>query len=312
MKGNEKYLPEGMFNRTKQNFSLTALTKAQAEGTILEANAILCDSHHNLLVDLNGMTGIIPREECALGIENGKTREIAIISRVGKPVCFKVLSVDSGKIMLSRREAQKEALAYFLKNYTVGDIVPARVTHLEPFGAFVDIGCGVVSLIGIENISVSRIFHPSERFTEGQNILAAILNIDYINERITLTHRELLGTWEQNAALFKAGETVRGIVRGIEDYGIFIELSPNLSGLAERREQLKEGQAISVYIKSILPERMKIKLTIIESIGTMASPPPPFRYFLPRDESNQEKNHIDKWVYTPESCKSKHIETIFE
>ena len=92
-------------------------------------------------------------------------------------------------------------------------MIPAAVTHLEPFGAFVDIGCGVASLIGIENLSVSRIFHPSDRLSVGQPIYAAVRSVDREARRISLTHRELLGTWEQNAALFSPGETVRGVVR---------------------------------------------------------------------------------------------------
>ncbi len=116
-------------------------------------------------------------------------------------------------------------------------MIPARVTHLEPFGAFVDAGCGVPSLIGIENLSVSRICHPSDRLTVGQSILAAVRTVEPENRRISLTHRELLGTWAQNAALFSVGETVRGVVRSIEPYGVFVELTPNLSGLAEPRAE---------------------------------------------------------------------------
>ena len=59
---------------------------------------------------------------------------------------------------------------------------------------------------------------------------------------MTLSHRAA-GTWEENASLFKAGETVAGIVRGVEDYGAFIELTPNLSGTAEKRERVERGEA---------------------------------------------------------------------
>ena len=57
------------------------------------------------------------------------------------------------------------------------------------------------------------------------NIRAVVKSIE--NGRITLSHKELLGTWEENVALFSAGETVAGIVRSVEPYGIFVELSPN-------------------------------------------------------------------------------------
>ena len=153
-------------------------------------------------------------------------------------------------------------MAEYIAGLTCGDVIPVRITHLEPFGAFADIGCGIVSLLPIDAISVSRIDHPKERFTVGMDIRAVVRMKD--ENRITLSHRELLGTWAQNAALFSVGETVRGVVRSIEPYGVFIELTPNLSGLAEPRADLRPGMAVSVYSKSILPQRMKVKLTIID------------------------------------------------
>ena len=183
-------------------------------------------------------------------------------------------------------------------------MIPARVTHLEPFGAFVDAGCGVPSLIGIENLSVSRICHPGDRLTVGQSILEAVRTVEPENRRISLTHRELLGTWAQNAALFSVGETVRGVVRSIEPYGVFIELTPNLSGLAEPRADLRPGMAVSVYIKSILPQRMKVKLTVIDVLAPYDAPTPP-RYFI-------TEGHIDEWTYTPVGCDKKPVKTVFE
>ena len=112
-----------------------------------------------------------------------------------------------------------------------GDTSP----HLESFGAFVDLGCGFTSLIPLENLSVSRVSHPSDRFRAGQDILAAVTGVDAASCRFYLTHKELLGTWLENAARFAPGSAVPGIVRGVKEYGIFIELTPNLSGLAEWR-----------------------------------------------------------------------------
>lgn len=304
------YLPEGSRIYTAPNRAslrdLAALRQAMADGTILEAIVRSCTATHDLLVPLGEYTGIIPREECALGIDDGTVREIAILSRVGKPVCFRISAIsDTGsQIILSRRAVQHDAQNDFLENLRIGDIVPVRVTHLEPFGAFVDIGCGVTALIGIENLSVSRIFHPRERVAVGQDIFAAVLHIDTRQKRFSLTHRELLGTWEQNAALFTAGETVQGIVRSMERYGVFVELTPNLSGLAERREDVHIGQMVSVYIKSILPERMKIKLTIIDTLGDAPQPCPAPQYF-------ETGEHLTAWIYTPASCNTKFIATEF-
>lgn len=298
----QKYAPESLQASAPRREELFA---AAQDGSILEAVAVRCDIHHNLIVALDGLTGMIPREECAVGIASGQTREIAILSRVGKPVCFQVQKIEGGIAVLSRRAAQQEALAFLLSSHRPGDIIPVRVTHLESFGAFVDIGCGLVSLIGIENLSISRIFHPADRVSIGQLLYAAIVGLDAENGRVSLTHRELLGTWEQNAALFSPGETVCGIVRSVEEYGVFVELTPNLSGLAEQRFPVSPGDSVSCYIKSILPERMKIKLNLIDRIGHAPSVPPPLTYFI-------DSGHVRDWQYSPSCCTTRSIRTEFD
>lgn len=312
MKTSECYLPEGSYTalpEVRQALaSLDGLRRAQDEGAILEAVAQRCTAAHALLFDFGFAQGIMPRSCGALGVAEGDTREIAILSRVGKPTCFSVTEIDESAdtpvVWLSRTIVQQRAQDYFLDTLRPGDVIPAVVTHLENFGAFVDIGCGVASLIGIENLSVSRIFHPSDRLRVGQRICAAVRSVDPVSRRISLTHRELLGTWEQNAAQFAAGETVRGVVRSVEPYGVFIELAPNLSGLAEARGDLTPGTIVSVYIKSILPQRMKIKLTVIDVLAPSAEPAPP-PYFI-------TDGHIGEWVYTPPCCDRKYIATVFE
>ena len=231
------------------------------------------------------------------GIREGTVRDIAIISRVNRPVCFIVTGFEKdsdGKmtVLLSRRAAQEKCKAEYINKLTPGDIINARITHLENFGAFADIGCGVVALLPIDTISVSRIDHPRERFSVGMDIKAIIKSIE--NGRITLSHKELLGTWLENVAMFSAGETVAGIVRSVESYGIFVELSPNLAGLAETKEDVFPGQQASVYIKSIIPSRMKVKLVIIDTFDYSYRPTPP-KYFC-------TGTRIDKFIYSPPDC----------
>ncbi|MBE6845528.1 MAG: 30S ribosomal protein S1 [Ruminococcus sp.] len=305
----KKYLPEGSLIGTPENTRListvSGLHEAMAAGKILECRASLCDNEHNIIVDLPCMKGIIPKIEGAVGIDNGKTRDIALISKVNKPVCFKVISINTDKngcetAILSRRAVQEECRKNFIEKLSPGDIIPARVTHLEQFGCFVDIGCGIPSLIPIDAVSVSRISHPSDRFTAGQDIRVIIKAVD--DDRVWLSHKELLGTWEENAAMFKTGQTVSGIVRSVEDYGIFIELTPNLAGLAEIGKDAQIGQHASVYIKAIIPEKMKIKLIIVD-IFSAHYKPSPLRYFV-------KDNHISSWHYPPANA-AKVIESYF-
>ena len=305
-----EFLPEGKLINNRENIaclsSIQGLREAMRTQKILEAPAVVCDSYHNLTVELGSFRGIIPREEGALGIRDGSVRDIAVISRVNRPVCFVVTDIkadQSGReyAVLSREKAQKMCLESYISHLRRGDIVNARITHLESFGAFADIGCGIVALMPIDSISVSRIEHPKERFYTGMDIKAVIKSIE--NGRISLSHKELLGTWEQNAVNFRAGETVSGIVRSVENYGAFVELAPNLAGLAESKEGVKTGQQASVYIKSIIPEKMKIKLIIIDTFDSRRSPSAPEYFF--------EGSHINRFLYSPEGCK-KVVETVFD
>ena len=110
-------------------------------------------------------------------------------------------------------------------------------------------------------LSVSRISHPRQRLSEGQKIKVVLRKRE--GDKLTFSLKELLGTWEENAELFTPGETVTGVIRSIEDYGVFIELMPNLAGLAELEDGLFEGQSVAVYIKSIIKQKMKIKLKLL-------------------------------------------------
>ena len=319
---NRLYFPEGGFLETAENRALTStpqgLEKAMNTGAIVEGIVTLCDGNLNLHVDIGCAEGIIPVEEAVLCRAGETRKDIAVISRVGKPVACKILRIEHRAgglfLKLSRVQAQKECLMHYLDTLRVGDIIEARVTHLEPFGAFLDIGCGVSSLLSVDCVSISRISHPRDRLRVGMTLPVVVKSLQEDTRRIYVTLRELLGTWEQNASFFEAGQTVTGIVRSVEQYGVFVELAPNLAGLAEVSEEDavllrgRIGQHVSVYIKSILPERMKIKLVLIDPFVARTPPsPPPLRFFLPPEG----EKHLSRWVYSP-SIARKTVSTVFD
>ena len=308
----DRFFCEGSLIDTKANrewlSSPASLERAMACGAVLEQRAVVFDNNKNLIVNLGCMRGIIPFSECALSPPQSAARDITAISRVGKPVCFIITGFsrdEQGKpiALLSRRAVQASCQDAYLSRLVPGDVIDCRVTHLESFGCFCDVGCGISALLPIDFISVSRIGHPSERIFSGMDLRCAVKSIDNMG-RLLLTHKELLGSWEQNASLFCAGETVYGTVRSVENYGVFVELTPNLAGLAEPCGKARPGLGASVYIKSILPDRMKIKLIIVDCFerdpGSIAN----FSYFF-------NGNHIDAFRYSPGGC-AKKIETIFE
>ena len=292
--------------RSAARLSPAELRAAMASGEILQATALAFDTRRQLRFELGGVKAVMPFAQCADGAETGNVRDIAVLTRVGRPTCFVIEGLDTDEdgapcYRLSRAKAQQLCKAEYLDTLSPGDILPCTVTHIEPFGAFCDVGCGISALLPIDCMSVSRISSPADRVSVGQQILCAIKNRD-AQGRFVLTIRELLGTWAENAARFTVGETVVGIVRSVEEYGTFIEIAPNLAGLAESCQDLHPGQAVSVYIKNILPEKMKIKLVIVNhSLGQ--SHRFELHYFI-------TEGHLDHWLYsTPDS--PKRIETDF-
>lgn len=227
-----------------------------------------CDKDYNLHVKLdNGQVGVIPRCEVeAVNIdENGLPKTNLCVGKVHKYVQFKVKSENGDNLILSRKEAQKEVLDFIRNNLKEGQIVKGIVKNITKYGAFVDIGSGIVGLVHIEDLSVARIKTPFERIKIGQKLNIVVKYIDRETGRINLSYKETLGTWEENVKNFSVGMETKGIVRETEKNknGIFIELTPNLVGMAEYRSDLNYGEKIDVAVKKIDYEKKKIKLIVI-------------------------------------------------
>ena len=216
MPENRAYPPEGL--TPPAPYTLAELRSAMESRAVVEGVARRCDAALNLSVQLGRISAIMPREEANAPWISGANREIAVLSRVGKPICCTVESIAADAkgaplVTVSRRQAQEQAMDAMLESLRPGAVVAGRVVRMEPFGAFVDIGRGIVALLPTEFISAARIRRPEQRFRTGQRILALVKAFDREARRVTLTHKELLGTWLENASQFSPGETVPGIVR---------------------------------------------------------------------------------------------------
>ena len=244
----QKFMPEG-WQLDNILFTQQSIENACKNGAIMQALVTKCDSNYNLYVDLgSSIKGIIPREEVeAINIdETGFPKPNICAGKVNKLVQFKVKDIRQEDVaILSRKAVGKDALAWVKKE--------------------LEIGGGVAGLLHIEDISVARIKSPEERFEIGPKINVMIKSIDRSKERVILTYKELLGTWEDNIKNFSIGDTVEGIAREVEKQknGIFVELKPNLVGLADYKENIEYGQKVTVNIRKIIPEKKKVKLVFV-------------------------------------------------
>ena len=286
-----------------RGYSMAELRSAAVTGRILEGRALLCDEGCNLTVDLGGAVGFMPREECALGVAEGRVRDIAILTRVGRQVCCCVTGFDGERPLLSRRAVQQRVQEEFISRLCPGDVIDCVVTRTAAFGAFVDVGCGLPSLIPIDNISVSRIAHPSDRLREGMSLRAVVRSLEEDTGRL---HSDAQGaSWNLGAKRrpLCAGPNgarhhpQRGKLRRV--CGAHAQ-SHRACRMAGRPFGGRDGGGLH---QEHAKRAHEIKLLIADHFPTR-TPPAPLRYFT-------EASHISRWRYSPEGCE-RVVETVFD
>lgn len=250
----QRFIPEGWIEE-ESKYTMQDIIKAKEESKVLQGKIESIDNMHNAYITLGeNIKGIIQKDD------------LGIVSKDNPYVQFKVSSIKNNNICyLSRKVVKAESLAWAVNDLSKGDIVDGIVRNIKPYGAFIEIGGGTSGLLYINDISVSRMKSPEEKLKIGQKIKVKIKNIDKERNKFFLSYKELLGTWEENVKGLKEGDIVKGTVKEKtkNSDGIFIELKPNLVGLCEYEENLKYGQEVNVRLKKIIPDKKKIKLSIV-------------------------------------------------
>jgi small subunit ribosomal protein S1 len=204
---------------------------------------------------------------------------------VGQRLAFRVTQFEDGRtrpnIVLSRRaileEEQQEKAAEARSRIAVGSVITGKVTSLATYGAFVDLG-GIEGMLHVSEIGYSRLAHPKEALSVGQEIEVQVIKIEKGKdekkpERISLSRRSLeKDPWREAATRFPEGTEVAGRVMRLESFGAFIEIAPGLEGLLHiseigggkrlnhSREGLQLGQDIRVRVLNVDPAKRRISL----------------------------------------------------
>ena len=176
------FFPEGWKNE-----------KIESTNGILQGFVTNCDKDFNLHVELeNGEKGIIPREEVeAINVdENGIPKANLCEGKVHKFVQFKLKEKDGDNLIFSRKDVQNQVLDCVKKDLKEGECIKGIVKNITPYGAFIDIGGGIVGLAYIEDLSVARIKSPYERLKIGQNVNIVVKSITSENGKISLSYKD--------------------------------------------------------------------------------------------------------------------------
>jgi small subunit ribosomal protein S1 len=308
-----KYSPEFLTQKSYGGMSIDFIKRAIDEKTILEAQVTRCNADCTLVLDLGkNIVGEITFSEIEYHYDDKETKVAAATTKVGRHVKFIPVSVELNnytgeyKVHCSRKDAQKDCFDNFIKKLIPGDIIDAKVLKIVSYGIFCDIGCGYTAILPTNNISVTHIINPCESLKFIHRLRVVVKEIDE-NYMIQLSHKELLGTWKEEVSQFREDDIVVGEVLSKEDYGVFIRLSQNLSGLAEITNlDIESGDSVVVRISSIKAANMKIKLLILNKVESEDDRIKGM-HFKYRDIN---KDHIDSWTYSTRNSR-KVIETKF-
>jgi len=206
------------------------ILKVLEEGVILEGT-VKNITGYGAFVDLGGIDGILHISDMSWGRINHPSE----IVQVGEKIKVVVLKFDTEKerISLGMKQLTPDPWHTVAEKYPVGGRVQGKVISLMDYGAFVELESGIEGLIHISEMSWTRkIAHPSKILQIGQQVEVAVLNVDPGHRRISLGLKQIMANpWEAAKEKYPVGTVIKGPVRNITEFGIFVGIEEGIDGL---------------------------------------------------------------------------------
>jgi small subunit ribosomal protein S1 len=187
---------------------------------------------------------------------------------VGQVYAFRVIEYKNGgkDVVLSRRkhleEAQRASAADARKAIVPGAVLTGRVASVVDFGAFVELGAGVQGLLHVSEMGWSRVTNPNEIVAPGDQITVKVLRVDEATQKISLGLKQLQDDpWSSVATRYQTGRVYRGRIARIADFGIFVELDAEFTGLIPLAET---GVDRNVDLRKAFPVGNDIDVVVLE------------------------------------------------
>ncbi|HOY47389.1 MAG TPA: 30S ribosomal protein S1 [Alphaproteobacteria bacterium] len=268
---------------SREGTAVLSYTKARAEKAWKDLEKTVADGvdpigtiidvvRGGYTVDINGVFAFMPSSQ----VDHKPVRDAR--SLIGLKDKFRVLKMDALRTnaIVSRRAIQSDSIAAAqkeaMKNIELGAVVEGTVKNITDYGVFVDLG-GIDGLLHVTDLSWKRVNHPRELVHVGQKIKVKVIQFDPESHRISLGAKQLEeDPWDTASRAFNVGDTVKGKVSSLTDYGAFIDLGNNIEGLVHMSELswtnknihpskvLQNGQDINVVVLGIDQDKRRISL----------------------------------------------------
>jgi small subunit ribosomal protein S1 len=256
-----------------------ALREAMQHGDVLEVE-VTGSNRGGLIVRYHTLRGFIPASQLldvTLDMDDA-ARRTALAGYIGQRISVCVIEVDPSRdrIVFSERAVEESAeqdIPPLLNEIVPGEVRRGRVTNLTAFGAFVDLG-GYEGLIHVSEMSWSRVGHPRDVLTIGQEIDVFVMSVDPSEGRVALSlKRTKPDPWIGIEQRYVIGQTVSGHVTNVVDFGVFVKVEDDLEGLVHvselgegtflhPRNVVKEGQYLTARVIGVDGEMRRLALSL--------------------------------------------------
>lgn len=275
--------PDGIIglsiDRARQEKSWRNLQERYENNEVIEAEVVNYNKG-GLLVNLDGVRGFVPASqvtEITTGDEQQKQAEMARL--IGRTLQLKIIEINRNRnrLILSERQAlqerRDEMKEKLIEELTEGEIRRGRVSSICDFGAFVDVG-GADGLVHLSELSWSRVKHPSEVLSVGDEVDVYVLGINPDERKIALSiKRTQPEPWSWVATKYEVNQLVLGTVTQLANFGAFARIEDGIEGLVHvselsearvehPRQLVHEGQELILRIIRIDPQRRRMGLSL--------------------------------------------------
>jgi len=275
------------FNRARGNVVVSRRSVIERERTslkeqtlkVLEEGVILEGTVKNItdygaFVDLGGIDGLLHITDMAWG----RLQHPSEVLKVGDKVKVVVLKYDQARerVSLGMKQIMPDPWTKASESYPVGARLRGKVVSVTDYGAFVELEKGIEGLIHVSEMSWSkRAVHPSKVVNVGDMVEVQVLGVDEGNRRISLGLKQTEpNPWEALAGLHPVGSNIRGKVKSITDFGVFVEIEPGIDGLVHisdlswtkkvrhPSEVYKKGDEVEAVVLGIEVEHERVSLGV--------------------------------------------------
>lgn len=229
---------------------------------------------YGAFIDLGGIDGLLHITD----VSWKRVKHPSEVLEVGQELPVRVLRIDKSKqrVSLGLKQLREDPWENISKRYPIGNKIKGHISNTTDYGCFVELENGVEGLVHMSEMDwTNKNVHPSRVVTVGQEVEVMILDVDESRRRVSLGLKQCSANpWQAFSEKHQLGESIKGQIRSVTDFGVFIGLEGGIDGLVhisdiawtkpteEELQQYNKGDDIEAVILSIDPSRERISLGI--------------------------------------------------